>query len=44
MSPRAPVLTHDLHRLVYPDFGELQVFIAPVVPSNDGTTYEAVFT
>ncbi|MGA8724345.1 MAG: hypothetical protein WB565_04845 [Acidimicrobiales bacterium] len=44
VGPRAPVLTHDLHRLVNPDFGELELFIGPVVPSDDGTTYEAVFT
>lgn len=44
LGPRAPVLTHDVHRLVNPDFGELDIFIGPVVPSNDETTYEAVFT
>ena len=44
LGPRAPVLTHDVHRLVNPEFGELEIFIGPVVPSNDGTTYEAVFT
>jgi hypothetical protein len=44
LGPRAPVLSHDVHRLVNPDFGELEIFIGPVVPSSDGTTYEAVFT
>ncbi len=44
LGPRAPVLTHDVHRLVNPDFGELDIFIGPVLPSNDETTYEAVFT
>jgi hypothetical protein len=44
LGPEAPVLTHAVHRLVNPDFGEVEIFIGPVVPSNDGTTYEAVFT
>jgi hypothetical protein len=43
LGPRAPVLTHEVHRLANPDFGELEIFIGPVLAENDGTTYEAVF-
>lgn len=44
LGPRDPLLLHETHRLVNPDFGELEIFIGPIVAANDGTTYEAVFT
>ncbi len=44
LGPRSPVLSHEIHTLVNPEFGELEIFVGPVVAEDDGTTYEAAFT
>ena len=44
LGPRTPVLSHETHILVNPEFGELAVFVGPVIANDDGTTYESVFT
>lgn len=42
-GPPAPVLAHDVHRLVHPVLGELDVFLGPVVSASEPVSYEAVF-
>jgi hypothetical protein len=42
-GPSSPVLAPVVHHIVHAEMGELDLFLGPVVPPAEGTTYEAVF-
>ena len=42
-GPAEPVLGFATYHVSHPDFGELDLFLGPVVSTSPGVTYEAVF-
>lgn len=43
-GPPDPVLPQATYRMTHPALGPLDVFIVPVARTQDGTTYQAVFS
>ena len=43
-GPMQPVLNQRVFRLEHAEMGQLDVFLVPIGPDNEGMRYEAVFT
>ncbi len=43
-GPRTPVLPQRIYRLEHDRMGELDLFVVPIGPDEEGLRYEAVFT
>ena len=42
-GPTEPLLPQGTYRIEHPDLGNLDLFIVPLGPDNNGVRYEAVF-
>ena len=43
-GPDEPVLPQRIYPLEHDDLGEIEIFLVPVGPDDDGMRYEAVFS
>ncbi len=44
VGPEQPMLDQSIYRLNNPALGEMELFLVPVGPAEDGMGYESVFT
>ncbi|MCG8406611.1 MAG: twin-arginine translocation signal domain-containing protein [Phycisphaerales bacterium] len=44
LGPEKPFFEQRMYRIEHPDMGSFDLFIVPIGQSQDGTTYQAVFS